>query len=88
MAPWRALWFSFAFGPGLIPLGFLVGGMAPLLALLSALHSPGGLITLPLHNAMLGGVVVMILIGTGNGLFYGFASFFIARLRRSRTERR
>ena len=75
------------FVAGFIPLGFLVGGMPPVLALLSALHSPGVLITLPLHNAMPGGVAVMILIGTGNGLCYGFASFFIARARRSRPKR-
>ena len=87
MAPWRAFWFGFAFGAGLIPLGFLVGGMAPVLELLSALQSPGVLITLPLHNAMPGGVAVLILIAAGNGLFYGFAGFFLARVRRSRTKR-
>ena len=87
MAPWRAFWFGFAFGAGLIPLGFLVGGVPGVLDLLSALQSPGVLLTLPLHNAMPGGVAVLILIGTGNGLFYGFASFFIARARRSRTKR-
>ena len=55
VALWRAFWIGFAFGASLIPLGFLVGGVPPVLALLSACTRQGSSSPFPCTTSCLAG---------------------------------
>ena len=68
----RAIWFGVALGVLPIPLGFAVPVPVPMIHILT---TPGGLITLPFHNAMPGGGwAVMALISIANGFVYGLVA--------------